>query len=204
MILKVTGAIQRLMGWCPMRSSTQSDLTIRLGTTAAPGRQDGISSTVPGWWHRHHNQLLVAALVASAAVAALVILVEDAWGYPGVWTGLIVGVGALLGSLLSCRKRYARVAAGEFRRENMSRRQRVVQYLRLPAASVLIVAGVLYLVREGLFGHIIGLVLVMSLICWVWFGVTVLWERRHQAIMIAEWGSVYTLDTATEGEPAWR
>jgi len=204
MMLKVTGAIRRLMGWCPMAGSVRAEFSVRYAATAAPGKQDGISPTVPGWWHRHHNQLLVAALVASAAVAALVILVEDAWGYPGVWTGLIVGVGALLGSLLSCRKRYARVAAGEFARENMTRRQRIVQYLRLPAASVLIVAGVLYLVREGLFGHIIGLVLAMSLICWVWFGVTVLWERRHQAIMIAEWGSVYTLDTATEGEPAWR
>ena len=204
MMLKVTGAIRRLMGWCPMAGSVRPDLTMRPATTAIPGGQDGISPTWPGWWHRHHNQLLVAALAASAATAALFILFEDASGHLAMWTGLAVGIGALLGSLLSYRSRYARVAAGEFRRENMSRRRRVVQYLRMPAASVLVAAGMAYLVLGGMFDRLLGIVLGMSLICWIWFGLTILWERRHQAIMIAEWGSVYTLDTAIQEEALWR
>ncbi|MFA7562568.1 MAG: DUF1673 family protein [Methanoculleus sp.] len=204
MMMKVTGAIRRLMGWCPMAGSVRTDLALRTATTAAPGGQDGISQVWLGWWHRHHNQLLVAALAASAATAALFLLIEDASGHLAMWTGLAVGIGALIGSLLSYRSRYARVAAGEFRRENMSRRQRVVQYLRVPTAAVLIAAVIVYLVLGGMFDRLLGIMLGMCLICWVWFGLTILWERRHQAIMIAEWGSVYTLDTATEGEPAWR
>jgi len=51
-----------------------------------------------------------------------------------------------------------------------------------------------------MFDRILGIVLGLSLIFWTWHSLTILWERRHKAIMIAEWGSVYTVDTATEGE----
>jgi len=57
-----------------------------------------------------------------------------------------------------------------------------------------------YFVLGGMFDRILGIVLGMCLICWTWYGLTILWERQHRTIMIAEWGSVYTLDTATEGE----
>jgi len=203
-MLKVTGAIRRLMGWCPMAGSVRTELTVRPATATAPGGQDGSFRAGTGWWHRHHNQLLVAALVASTAAAALFILFEDASGHLAMWTGLAVGVGALLGSLLSYRSRYARVAAGEFHRDNMTRRRRIVQYLRVPVASVLLAAGMAYFVLGEMFDRMLGIVLGMCLICWTWYGLTIFWERRHKAIMIAEWGSVYTVDTATEGEPVWR
>jgi hypothetical protein len=200
MMLKVTGAIRRLMGWCPMTGSMRPELTMRPATAAATGGQDGPFQAEPGWWRLHHNQLLVAALVASAAAAALFILFEDASGHLAMWTGLAVAVGALLGSLLSYRSRYARVAAGEFHRDNMTRRQRIVQYLRVPAASVLFVVGMAYFVLGGMFDRIPGLMLGICLICWTWYGLTILWERQNRATLIAEWGSVYTVDTATEGE----
>jgi hypothetical protein len=200
MMLKVTGAIRRLMGWCPLQASMRADLKVRSTTAVAAGGRDCVPRTEPGWWRLHHNQLLVAAIAFSAATAALVILFEDASGHLAMWTGLAVGVGALLGSLLSYRSRYARVAAGEFHRDNMTRRQRIVQYLRVPVASVLLATGMAYFVLGGMFDRILGIVLGMCLICWTWYGLTILWERRHKAIMIAEWGSVYTVDTATEGE----
>lgn len=192
--------IRAYLGWCPMAGPMRPDLAVRPATTTAPAGQDGPFRTEPGWWNRYHNQLLVAAVAFSAAAAALFILVEDASGHLAVWTGLAVAVGALLGSLLSYRSRYARVAAGEFRRGNMTRRQRIVQYLRAPVASVLFVACVAYLALGGMFDRIPGLMLGVSLICWIWYGLTILWERQNRAIMIAEWGSVYTRDTATEGE----
>ncbi|PKL56194.1 MAG: hypothetical protein CVV35_06080 [Methanomicrobiales archaeon HGW-Methanomicrobiales-6] len=192
--------IRAYLGWCPMQASMRPDLTVRPATAAAAGGQDGPLRVEPGWWKRYHNQLLITAVAFSAATAALVILFEDASGHLAMWTGLAVGVGALLGSLLSYRSRYARVAAGEFHRDNMTRRQRIVQYLRVPVASVLLATGMAYFVLGGMFDRILGIVLGMCLICWIWYGLTILWERRYKAIMIAEWGSVYTVDTATEGE----
>lgn len=202
MMLKVIGAIRRLMGWCPMTGSMRPELTMRPATAAAAGGRDGPLRAGAGWWRIHHNQLLIAALVASAATAALFTLFEDAFGHLAMWTGLAVGIGALIGSLLSYRSRYARVAAGEFIRDNMIRRQRIVQYLRVPVAFVLLAAGMAYLVLGGMFDWILGIVLGMCLICWTWYGLTILWERQNRAIMIAEWGSVYTLDATTEGEDA--
>ncbi|KDE56073.1 DUF1673 family protein [Methanoculleus sp. MH98A] len=192
--------IRAYLGWCPLQASMRTDLKVHPSTAVAAGGRDCVPRTEPGWWSRHHNQLLVAAIAFSAAAAALFILFEDASGHLAMWTGLAVGVGALLGSLLSYRSRYARVAAGEFHRDNMTRRQRIVQYLRAPVISVLVVAGMAYLVLGGMFDRILGLMLGMCLICWTWYGLTILWERRHRAIMIAEWGSVYTVDAATEGE----
>lgn len=196
--------IRAYLGWCPMTGSMRRDLAVRPATVVAAGGQDGSFQAEPGWWRLHHNQLLVAAVAFSAAAAALFILFEDASGHLAMWTGLVVSIGALLGSLLSYRSRYARVAAGEFHRDNMTRRQRIVQYLRAPVASVLLAAVMAYLVLGGMFDRILGIVLGLSLICWTWYGLTILWERQNRAIMIAEWGSVYTLDTATEGEPAWQ
>ena len=192
--------IRAYLGWCPAAGAVQAELAVRSAAAAAAGGQDGLFRAEPGWWRRYHNQLFTMALAASAATAALVILFEDASGHLAIWTGLAVGVGALLGSLLSYRSRYARVAAGEFHRDNMTRRQRIVQYLRVPVASVLLAAGMAYFVLGGMFDRILGIVLGMCLICWIWYGLTIRWERRYKAIMIAEWGSVYTLDTATEGE----
>jgi len=193
--------IRAYLGWCPMTGQMRVSPAVHPSTAAAAGGKDCVPRTEPGWWRLHHNQLLVAAIAFSAAAAALFTLVEDAPpGYPAVWTGLAIGVGAALGFLLSYRKQYARVAAGEFHRDNMTRRQRIVRSLSLPVASVLLAAVMAYFVLGGMFDRILGLMLGMCLICWTWYGLTILWERRHKAIMIAEKGSMYTLDAATEGE----
>ena len=192
--------IRAYLGWCPMQASMRPDLAVRPATAIAGGGRDAAFRTEPGWWKRYHNQLLITAMAFSAAAAALFILFEDASGHLAVWTGLAIGVGALFGSLLSYRSRYARVAAGEFVRDNMTRRQRIVRPLSLPVASVLLAVVMAYFVLGGMFDRILGLMLGLSFIFWTLYGLTIPWERRHKAIMIAEWGSVYTVDTATEGE----
>jgi len=40
----------------------------------------------------------------------------------------------------------------------------------------------------------------LSVIGWISYAVTILWERRHRTTLIAERGSMYTLDMATGGE----
>jgi len=196
--------IRAYLGWCPMQASMRPDLTVHPATAAAAGGQDGPLRVEPGWWKRYHNQLLITAAAFSAATAALFILVEDAAGYLAIWTGPAIGAGAALGFLLSYRKQYARVAAGEFRRDNMARRQRIIRYLSLPVASVLLAAVMAYFVLGGMFDRILGLMLGASLIFWTWYGITILWERRHQATLIAEFGSTYVLAAAAQEETVWR
>ncbi|MCM2466847.1 hypothetical protein DIC75_11130 [Methanoculleus sp. CWC-02] len=196
--------IRAYLGWCPLQASMRADLAVRPVTAAAAGGRDCVPRTEPGWWHRYHNQLLVAAIAFSAATAALFILVEDAPGYLTMWTGLAIGAGAALGFLLSYQKQYARVAAGEFTRANMTRRQRIIRYLSLPVAAVLLVACMVYLVQDGTFDRILGLVLGLSLIFWTWYGVTIVWERQHQATLIAEIGSTYVLGTVAQEETICR
>ena len=194
--------IRAYLGWCPMTGPMRTDLTVRPAAAAAAGGRDGFFRTEPGWWNRYHNQLLVAAVAFSAAAAAAFLLIEDAPGYPTMWTGLGIGVGALIGFLLGCRKQYARIAAGEFIRANMSRWQRVIRDLGGPVALILSAAIMVLFIRNEMFGQIIGFMLAVSLIGWATYGITILWERRHRTTLIAEKGSMYTLDTTAEGENA--
>ncbi len=197
--------IRAYLGWCPMAGAMRPELAVRSAAAAAAGGQDGPLRAEPGWWKRYHNQLLITAIAFSAAAAALFTLVEDAPpGYPAVWTGLAIGVGAALGFLAGHRRQYARVAAGEFVRDNMTRRQRIVRSLSLPVASVLLAAVMAYFVLGGMFDRILGLMLGLSLACWAQYGITLLWERRHRTTLIAEKGSMYALDTVAEGEPVCR
>lgn len=194
--------IRAYLGWCPLQASMRPDLAVRPAATAAPGGQDGLFRAEPGWWRRYHNQLFTMALAASAATAAVYLLIGAELGYPDVWTGLAIGAGGALGFLLGHRKQYARVAAGEFIRANMSRRQRVIRDLDGPVALILSAAIMVLFVQNEMFGQIIGFMLAVSLIGWATYGITILWERRHHTTLIAEKGSMYTLDTTAEGENA--
>lgn len=201
MAIRFSGAIRRLMGWCPMAGSMRPDLAVRPAATAAPSGGDGISPTGPGWWQRYHNQLLVAAVAFSSAAAAAFLLIEDASGYPTMWTGLGIGVGALIGFLIGCRKQYARVVAGEFIEANMTKRQRIVRRLSMPAAAVILVALMGYFVLNGMPGWIVRFTLALSLFGWAQYGVTILWERRHRTTLIAKKGSMYAMNAAIQEEP---
>ena len=200
-MMSLVETIRAYLGWCPMKGSMRVDRAVQqLEVAAAPGGRDGALRTEPGWWNRYHNQLLVTALAFSAVAAATFILVEDTLGYPAVWTGLAIGAGGALGFLLGYRKQYARIAAGEFIRANMSRRLRIARDLSWPVALILLAVCMAYFVRSGMFGQILGFMLALSVIGWISYAVTILWERRHRTTLIAERGSMYTLDMATGGE----
>ncbi len=202
-MMSILKTIQAYLGWCPMAGSVRMDRAVRAGAVAAPGGQGGDAPEL-GWWNRYHNQLLVAALTASVATVAAFLLVGDTPGYPTGWTGLGFGAGWAIGFLFGHRKQYARIAAGEFIRENMTRRLRIVRDLSTPVAVVILIALVGYFVLNGMPDWIVWFMLALGIAFWAQYGITLLWERRHRTTLIAEKKSMYTLDTKAEGEPVWQ
>ncbi|MCK9277425.1 MAG: DUF1673 domain-containing protein [Methanoculleus sp.] len=205
--MSLVETIRAYLGWCPMQGAMRTNLPVRPGMTAAPAGGDTVPRTGSGWWSRYHNQALVTAVAFSAAATAAFLLIEDAPGYPTVWTGLAIGAGAVIGFLLTYRRQYARIAAGyarvvagEFTRASMTRRQRIVRRLSVPAAAVILVAWIAFFVLSGMPGWIVWFMLALSLIAWALYGVTILWERQHRKILIAEKGSMYALDAEYGGE----
>ena len=192
-MMSLVETIRAYLGWCPMQGAMRADLPMRPDMTAAAGGQDGFPRAGSGWWSRYHNQALVIAVAFSAAAAAAFLLIEDAPGYPTVWTGLAIGVGTVIGFLLTYRRQYARVAAGEFIEANMTGRQRIVRRLSVPAAAVILVTLMAYFFLRGMFGWIVRFMLALSVIAWALYGVTILWERENRKILIMEKGSMYAL-----------
>ena len=187
--------LQAYLGWCPMGGSMRPALAVQPGTAAVTGGRDGITPEV-GWWNRYHNQLLIAALIASVAAAVAFLLVKDAPWYSAIFLGVGLGIGLALGFLLSHRKQYARIDAGEFIRATMSRRLRITRDLSLPVAIILFAGVMAYCILEGRLDQIFALMLALGIAFWAQYGFTLLWERRHRKTLIAEKGSMYTLDTA--------
>jgi len=110
--------------------------------------------------------------------------------------GVGLGIGLALGFLLSHRKQYARIDAGEFIRATMSRRLRITRDLSLPVAIILFAGVMAYCILEGRLDQIFALMLALGIAFWAQYGFTLLWERRHQKTLISEKGSMYTLDMA--------
>jgi hypothetical protein len=204
--MSIMKTIRAYLGWCPVQGAMRTSLPVRPGIAAGHDCDTGWAGghrpprIGSGWWSRYHNQALITAAVFSAAEAAAFLLIEDAPGYPTVWTGFAIGAGAVIGFLLVYRKQYARVAAGEFIEADMTGGQRTIRRLSVPAAAVIFVAFMAFFVLSGMPGWIVRFMLALSLIAWALYGVTILWERENRKILIAEKGSMYALDAEYGGE----
>lgn len=200
-------ALKKYLSWCPRERSWVGNTVKEPGwrVTGETGGRDGVPPGRFGWWRQYHNQLLIMAVLVSAAAAALFLLVGEISGYHVVPVGIAIGTGSCIGFLLSYRKRYARVAAGEFVRAHRSRAQCIIRYMKsltfsVPASSGVIVAGVAFFALLGMLGQILGFMLGMSITCWTLYCITVFWEQSRHTILISEKGSMYTLSTTLPDE----
>ncbi len=199
--------IRAYLGWCPVARNMQANLPVfpEVRTDGVSGGRDGASAAASGWWSRYRNQVLVSAVVLSAAAAALFLLVEDVAEYRIVPMAIAIGAGSAVGLLISYRKWFGRVAAGEFAQVCGTGRQRIIRRVRalalsMPAFFVVLIVAVVGFALSGMVGQTLAFVLGASFICWNQYCFTLLWERQHRAILIAERGSMYIIETAVHGE----
>jgi len=194
-------ALKKYLSWCLRERSWRGNRVKEPGWRVT-GETDGLDGNTPGrfgWWRQYHNQLLIMAVLVSAAAMALFLLVGEISGYPVVPVGIAIVTGSGIGFLLSYRKRYARVAAGEFvraHRVHWTRAQRIIQYMKsltfsVPVSSGVLIASVAYFALLGMLGPILGLLLGMSITCWILYCITVFWEQSRHTILISEKGSMY-------------
>ncbi|WP_301662779.1 DUF1673 family protein [Methanoculleus frigidifontis] len=210
MTMPLTETIRAYLGWCPAARHVQASLPAHPefrtdDVPGGPGGPDGRAATDAGWRSRYHNQVLVPAVVLSAASATALLLIEETPGYPIVSTAIAIGVGSAIGFLISYQKWFGRVAAGEFVRIRGTGRQQIVRRVRalalsMPAFFVVLIAGVVGFALYGTVGQAPAFLLGGSLICWEQYCFTLIWERQHRAVLIAERGSLYTIETAVRAE----
>lgn len=207
MTLPLAETIRAYLGWCPAAREMQANRPVHpeFRTDGVSGGRGGRAAIDAGWWSRYRNRVLVSAVALSPAAAAVLILAEGVAGYPIVPTAIAIGVGSAIGFLISYRKWFGRVAAGEFVRVCGTGRERLIRRVRalalsMPAFFVVLVAAAGGFALSGMVGQALALVLGGSLICWTAYCFTLLWERQHRAVLIAERGSMYTVEMTIRGE----
>ena len=142
-----------------------------------------------------------------AVLSMLALLRIMAGKVPGHYLslGIAIGVASGIGFLLSCRKRYGQVAAGAFARPRGNRKERAGRYMKsltlfsAPASVVVIAAGVVCFILLGMVWAILVLLLGMSIMWWVYYCITVVWERGHRMTLVADRGWMYAVDSAMPG-----
>ncbi|WP_157200219.1 hypothetical protein [Methanogenium cariaci] len=183
-------------GWCPCEQQVSGRCRQRpiVGMDDGSGGGNRTNSAEFRGWERYHNQLLVAALMASAVAVTLVYLTGSMPG--SVWTAVAISAGAAIGLLANYSKRYAEISAGKWRRGNVPPAGKHLRWglvqLSLFIVSIVCMA---WFVHEGGRVDTLGMIaLGAALIYWASLVITVIWERRHSAVLIKEWGSWYAVN----------
>lgn len=191
---------QECMGWCPC----EQQMTRRCQSWPGPEMGDaagGGNATTPAefpWWQRYHNQLLVAALLASGIAVLLVSLTGSTSG--SFVTAAAIAAGATIGLSVNHSKRYGEIAAGKWRRGAVPAKKRLIAGAVLFVLIVITIICLAWFVSDGQYDSLGMIALGAALIYWSSLAITLRWERRHNEILIKEWGSWYSVNRALDNE----
>jgi len=165
----------------------------------APDSGGELTLTTAGWWNKYRNRVLFYAFISTV----LAITWFNIWFKLGAkenmnlfLTGLITGVFLSIGTGIAEWRRLNKAAAGEYRRRQITRRKKVINYLIIfGLIAVVTFAIVILLVKteiriSGYYAFLSGL----FLFGWTQYLEVVYWERKNRKTLIVEKTSFYAVD----------
>ena len=193
--------IKKLMGWCPNASTIETRKSVQFDDMMvnAPDSGGELTHTTARGWNKYRNRVLFYAFISTV----LAITWFNIWFKLGAkenmnlfLTGLITGVFLSIGTGIAEWRRLNKAAAGEYRRRQITRRKKVINYLiivGLIAASIFV--GVFLLVKTGI--RISGYYAFLSgfvLFVWTQYLEVIYWERKNRKTLIVDKTSFYAVD----------
>ncbi len=194
-------AFQKLrlwLGWCPNASVVNVRKIVQFDDLTVNASDGGgeLAHTTASWWNKYRNRILLNSIILTL-VAITSFDLGGKYNMNLFLAGLILG--ALLGLAIAIAewRRLNKAAAGEFRKLQITRRKKVINYLiifGILAGSIFVTAFLLVKTGIGIRGYyafIAGLLLFV----WTQYLEVVYWERKNRKILIVEKTSFYAVDT---------
>ncbi len=194
--------VRKLMDWCTnartieARKSTQFD--DMMVNTPDSGRE--ITHTTARWWNKWRNRVLLNSFI----LTLLAITWFNSSGKNNMnlfLSGLFTGAFFSIGSGIAEWRRLNKAAAGEYRRLQVTRRKKVINYLIIVGLiAVVTFVTVFLLVKTGIrisryYAFLSGL----FLFAWTQYLVVVYWERKNRKTLIVDKTSFYAVDIKADG-----
>lgn len=189
--------IRLWLGWCPNAGAIKARKVVQFDDIIVNAPDSGGESvhTIASWWNKYRNRILLNSFI-------LTLLAVTLFNLGGIYkmnlflAGLISG--ALFGIVTAIAEwlRLNKAAAGEFRKLQITRRKKVINYLIIfgfLAVSMFITAFLLVKTGIGIreyYAFISGLLLFV----WTQYLVVVYWERKNRKTLIVEKTSFYAID----------
>ncbi len=197
MTVNVTEIIRKTMGWCPNASALTRRKSVQFDnlTVNAPDSGGELTHTTAGWWNKYRNRILLYSFISTLlAINFFTLGGKDNMNL--FLAGLIVGVLSSIVTGIAEWRRLNKVASGEFKGLQITRRKKVINYLIIFGflAVITFVTGFLLVKTEirisGYYAFLSGFILFV----WTQCLEVVYWEQKNRKTLIVEKTSFYAID----------
>jgi len=197
MTMNVMETVRKMMGWCPNAGAIEARKTVQFDDMMvnAPGSGGELTLTSAGWWNKWRNRVLLNSFI----LTVLPIIWFNLGGKDNMnlfLSGLITGVFLSIGTGITEWRRLNKAAAGEYRRLQVTRKKKVINYLITFGLIAVVIFVIVFLVVKtgirisGYYAFISGLFLFV----WTQYLEVVYWERKNRKTLIVDKTSFYAVD----------
>jgi hypothetical protein len=189
--------VRKMMGWCPNASTIETRKSVQFDDMMvnAPDSGGELTLTTAGWWNKWRNRVLLNSFI----LTVLPIIWFNLGGKDNMnlfLSGLITGFFLSIGTGITEWRRLNKAAAGEYRRLQVTRKKKVINYLITFGLIAVVIFVIVFLVVKtgirisGYYAFISGLFLFV----WTQYLEAVYWERKNRKTLIVDKTSFYAVD----------
>jgi predicted nucleic acid-binding Zn ribbon protein len=202
MIANMVDKVKRMMGWCPNLGAMEARKAMQFDDIVvnASDSDNELPQLTSGWLTKYRNRILLYSLILTL-VAIWLFISEGINRLDVFMTGIISGLVLSLVTGVTEWRKLNKVAAGGFRRLQVTRKQMLVNYLIIIGLIVIVIFISSYFTVKT--GHNIRDISAFSsgfiLIVWTQFFEVVYWEWKNKKTLIVEKASFYAVDAKAGG-----
>lgn len=190
--------IRKMMGWCPNADALTRRKSVQFDDIMvnAPDSGGELTQITARWWNKYRNRILLSSFITTLLVIIFFFRLGGKDNMNLFLAGLIAGVLFSIVTGIAEWRRLNKAASGEYRRLQITRRKKVINYLIIGGfiAVIAFVTGFLIVKTEirisGYYAFLSGL----FLFAWTQYLEVVYWERKNRKTLIVEKTSFYAVD----------
>lgn len=193
--------VRKLMGWCPNAGAIEARKSVQFDDLMVKAPESGgeLTLTTAGWWNKWRNRVLLNSFFLTLLATTWF----NIWFKSGAkdnmnlfLSGLITGAFFSIGAGIVEWRRLNKAAAGEYKRLQVTRSKKVINYLIIVGLIAAVTFVIIFLLVKtgirisGYYPFLSGLFLFV----WTQYLEVVYWERKNRKTLIVDKTSFYAVD----------